>query len=85
MKLGASRTAGTVAGPAGARGGYRHSSGQGWTAGVGYDARLGRHFSLTPYATWAVAVNADLPHPVNTSAARYGGQVLLAGVALTVH
>ena len=46
---------------------------------------MSRHFALTPYATWGMARSAGLPNTAGATAARLGGQVLLAGVALTAH
>lgn len=52
----------------------------GVVAGIGYDIRVGRNFSLTPYATLLYAVKAGAPDGLQA-----GGNLLHVGLATTWH
>lgn len=88
VKAGIGRTSGRLAGPSPNwpyHGPYQSTSGGGLIGGVGYDWRVARSISLTPYATWAWASRAPLRNAVGESSVRFGGHILMYGVALTLH
>lgn len=59
--------------------------GPGLVAGTGYDLRVSRNFSLTPYATFLLAAKADAEINGQKSGGKLGGNLLHIGVAATWH
>ena len=58
-----------------------NTNGLGYQAGVGYDIRLGRNFSLTPYATYFGTAGGKL----ESSGAKIDGNVFHVGLGFTWH
>lgn len=54
-------------------------------AGVGADLRIGRTFSLTPFADFVLLMPADHTIPGRTEPVRLSGNVVNFGLALTQH
>jgi len=58
-----------------------HTNGLGYQAGAGYDIRLGRNFSLTPYATYFATAGGKL----DSSGSKIDGNVFHIGLGFTWH
>jgi hypothetical protein len=54
-------------------------------AGLGFDVRMGRTFSLTPYVDFYYAIGSDATLGANTAPVTVNSSVLNLGVALTYH
>jgi len=58
-----------------------HTNGLGYQAGAGYDIRLGRNFSLTPFATYFATAGGKL----DSSGQKIDGNVFHVGLGFTWH
>lgn len=84
-KLGVGATFGTIGARSSANSPYQYSRGRGGTLGIGYDHYVFRVVSMTPYATLGWSTHNTLRTSLGESSVRFGGSMLHAGLAITVH
>ena len=61
------------------------TAGPGLVVGAGYDIRVGKNFSLTPFADFLFAARADAKVSGNSTNQKLGGNLLHVGLAATWH